>query len=32
MISRENVETVAEESGFRKDSVENVMRLCHILC
>lgn len=31
MINRESVERVAKESGFRKDSVEKVMRLCRIL-
>ncbi len=31
MIRREDVEKVAEESGFRKDSVEKVMRLCRVL-
>ena len=31
MIRRERVERVAGESGFRKDSVEKVMRLCNIL-
>lgn len=31
MINRESVERVARESGFRKDSVEKVMRLCRIL-
>ena len=31
MINRESVERVAKDSGFRKDSVEKVMRLCRIL-
>lgn len=31
MINRERVERVAKESGFRKDSVEKMMRLCRIL-
>ena len=31
MITRNRAESVAKESGFRKDSVEKVMSLCRIL-